>query len=158
MHPPPEAYDDVSNARGTTEVVSTNDTVGHINGVGSEGQCAAIGSVKSRVSLRIVPVRVSGVSFGREVETYAFLGDGSDTTLCLTSLTEELGLFGTPTDFALTTVNAEDEVRSSREVQLTVKALKSDESVRLDRVWTFTLMIVSSLSQQLRKLQVWQDS
>ena len=98
------------------------------------------------------------MSFGREVETYAFLGDGSDTTLCLTSLAEELGLFGAPTDFALTTVNAEDEVRSSREVQLTVKALKSDESVRLDRVWTFTLMIVSSLSQQLRKLQVWQDS
>ena len=67
MHPPPAAYDDVSNARGTTEEVSTNSSAGHITGVRSEGQCAAIGSGKSRVSLRIVPVRVSGGKIGREV-------------------------------------------------------------------------------------------
>ena len=61
-------------------------------------------------------------------------------------MAEELGLSGTPTEFALTTVNAEDEVRSSREVQLTVKALKSNESVRLKRVWTVDNLPISEQS------------
>ena len=86
------------------------------------------------MSLRIVPVRVSGVEGGREVETYAFLDDGSDTTLCLNGLVEEVGLLGTPINYTLTTVNVESETRLGREVQLNVKALKTNSGIRLDRV------------------------
>ena len=71
--------------------------------VDDEGQCAAIGTGKPRVSLRIVPARVSGADGGPEVETYAFLDDGSDITLCFNSLAETLGLSGKPMTFSLTT-------------------------------------------------------
>ena len=80
----------------------------------------------TRISLRIVPVRVSAKN-GREVETYAFLDDGSDTTLCLQHLVEELDVEGSPTSFALTTINAEGTQRLGEEVSLTVKALTSNE-------------------------------
>ena len=43
------------------------------------------GSNRTRISLRIVPVRVSAKN-GKEVKTYAFLDDGSDTSLCLQRL------------------------------------------------------------------------
>ena len=79
-------------------------------------------SNETRISLRIVPVRVSAKN-GREVETYAFLDDGSDTTLCLQRLVEELNVEGSPTSFSLTTINAEGTQRLGEEVSLTVKAL-----------------------------------
>ena len=90
----------------------------------------------TRISLRIVPVRVS-VKNRREVEAYAFLDDGSDATLCLQRLVEELDVEGSPTSFALTTINAEGTQRlGEEEVSLTVKALMSNEYIHLDRVWT----------------------
>ena len=124
----------------------TGDRPGQSTGAGSEGHCAAIGSDRPRVSLRIVPVRVSGVEGGREVETYAFLDDGSDTTLSLNGLVEELGLSGTPINYTLTTVNAESETRLGREVQLNVKALKTNSGIRLDRVWTVDRLPISQRS------------
>ena len=45
--------------------------------VSDEGQWAAIGTGKPCVSRRVVPVRVSGADGGSEVETYAFVADGS---------------------------------------------------------------------------------
>ena len=80
----------------------------------------------TRISLRIVPVRVSAKN-GREVETYAFLDDGSDETLCLQCLVEELDVEGSPTAFALTTINTEGTQRLGEEVSLTVQALTSNE-------------------------------
>ena len=82
------------------------------------------GSNKTRISLRIVSVRVSAKN-GREVETYAFLDNGSYTTLCLQRLVEELGVKGSATSFALTTINAEGTQRYGQKVNLTVKALTS---------------------------------
>jgi len=52
------------------------------------GRDRAANSNDTRISLGIVPVRVSANN-GREVKTYAFLDDGSDTTLCLQRLVEE---------------------------------------------------------------------
>ena len=48
-----------------------------------------IGAVKAsrpRVCFKVVPVKVSSASSGKEVVTYAFLDGGSDTTLCLETL------------------------------------------------------------------------
>ena len=100
---------------------------------------------KNRISLRTVPVRVSAKG-GREVETYAFIDDGSDTTLCLRRLLDELGVRGSPTSFSLTTINAQRTKRSGEEVSLTVRALSSDECIQLDRVWTVDKLPVSKKS------------
>ena len=98
------------------------------------------------MSLRIVPVRVSGADGGPEVETYAFLDDGSDITLCSNSLAETLGLSGKPMTFYLTTVNEKDRSRSGFEVELNVKALNSDDSIHLNKVWTVDHLPVSRRS------------
>ena len=102
-------------------------------------------SNETRISLRIVPIRVSAKN-RREVETYAFLDDGSDTTLCLQRLVEELDVEGSPTSFALTTINAEGTQPLVEEVSLTVKALMSNEYIHLDRVWTVDKLSVSKSS------------
>ena len=130
----------------TPERNDTGDRPGQSTGAGSEGNCAAIGSDRPRVNLRIVPVRVSGVEGGRKVETYAFLDDRLNTTLCLNSLVEELGLSGPPINYMLTTVNAESEARLSCEIQLNVNALKTNSGIRLDRVWTVDSLPISQRS------------
>ena len=103
----------------------------------ASGQCAATtqGS-RPRVCLRIIPVKVSGADGGREIETYAFLDDGSDTTLCTKGLTDELGLSGKSASFTLTTVNAQADKKSGIEVQLNVKSFDNKETICLDRVLT----------------------
>ena len=71
------------------------------SGAGEEGQCTAISSSSPRVGFRIVPVKVRGSDGRTEVETYAFLDNGSDTTLCLNGLAQRLGLNETLKHFSL---------------------------------------------------------
>ena len=54
---------------------------------------------RKKVSFRIVPVRVSNEDKTREIETYAFIDSGSDTTLCPKALAKELELSGEPRQF-----------------------------------------------------------
>ena len=81
-----------------------------------------------------------------EKRRHAFVDDGSDTTLGLRRLLDELGVRGSPTSFSLTTINAERTKRSGEEVSLTVRALSSDECIQLDRVWTVDKLPVSKKS------------
>ena len=75
-----------------------------------------------------------------------FLDDGSDITLCSNSLVETLGLSGKPMTFSLTTVNKKDRSRSDFEVESNVKALKSDDSIHLNKVWVVDRLPVSRRS------------
>ena len=122
LHPPGDRV--IEEAAQSVDRVSVDTPEGvHVDRVSDEGQCAAIGTGKPRVSLSIVPVRVSGADGGPEIETYAFLDDGSDITLCSNSPAETLGLSGKPMTFSLTTVSEKDRSRSGFEVELNVKAL-----------------------------------
>ena len=111
------------------------------------GSCAATSQVnRSHICMKIVPVKVSGVDGVREVETYALLDDGSDTTLCLNELIDQLQLSGKPTNFTLTTVNAENNIKSATEVLLNVKNLNNDECITLDRVLSVEHLPISARS------------
>ena len=135
LHPPP-ALGEVSRVSNCEALrVPVNQGPSSASGAG-EGQCAAIGSSRPRVGFRVVPVRVRGCDGGPEVETCAFLDNGSDTTLCLKGLVQRLGLNGTPKHFTLSSVNSESSPRVGYEVALDVMALNGDDSVRLDKVWT----------------------
>ncbi|XP_068738995.1 uncharacterized protein [Montipora capricornis] len=135
LHPPPalEEVSRVSNCE--AQRVPVNQVPSRASGAG-QGQCAAIGSSRPRVGFRVVSVRVRGCDGGPEVETCAFLDNGSDTTLCLKGLVQRLGLNGTPKHFTLSSVNSESSPRVGYEVALDVMALNGDDSVRLDKVWT----------------------
>ena len=145
LHPPGDRVLEETNQPADRATVDTPEKV-NVDRASDEGQCAAIGTGKPRVSLRIVPVRVSGADGGPDVETYAFLDDGSDITLCSNSFAETLGLSGKPTTFSLTTVNEKDRSRSGFDVELNVKALKSDDSIHLNKVWTVDRLPVSRRS------------
>ncbi|KAL9956038.1 hypothetical protein ACROYT_G037457 [Oculina patagonica] len=92
-------------------------------------------SSRPRVCFKVVPVRVSGPGGHKQLTTYAFLDSGSDTTLCLESLVEELSLECEPTDFTLSTVNYEGKERGHR-ARLDIEALDGRTKFTLDQVLT----------------------
>ncbi|XP_067030756.1 uncharacterized protein [Acropora muricata] len=132
LHPPSTLGEESRVVNCEAQRVPVNQDPCSASGAG-EGQCAAIGSSRPRVGFRIVPVRVRGCDGGPEVETYAFLDNGSDTTLCLKGLVHRLGLNGTLKHFTLSSINSESSPRVGYEVGLDVTALNGDASVRLDK-------------------------
>ena len=50
-------------------------------------------------------MKVSSLGSDKQITMYKFLDNGSNATLCLRGLLEELNLESEPTDFMLTTVN-----------------------------------------------------
>ena len=84
------------------------------------------------VRLRVVPVKVWGN--GKElVETYAFLDEGSDTTLCTEQLLDKLKVRGQKIQFSLATVNGM-EVRNGRRADLTVQGFSGQAAIQLSNV------------------------
>ncbi|KAK3750995.1 hypothetical protein QZH41_007605 [Actinostola sp. cb2023] len=73
--------------------------------------CSALQTDLRRVSLKVVPVKVTARDSKRVIETYAFLDDGSDTTMCLRSLAEDLGVEGKPVEFVLSTMTGNQQRR-----------------------------------------------
>lgn len=88
-----------------------------------------------RVGLQVVPVRVSTPYGGRVIETYAFLDSGSNVTMCLNSLAEELGAECSPAEFTLSTVTS-SQSRKGQQLCLEVVGVNTDNGVRLEKVWT----------------------
>ena len=130
----------------TQESLPEGDIRHSSSGAGQEAQCAAVKFGRSRVSLQIVPVRARGGEGGPEIETYVFLDNGSDTTLCLSSLAESLGVSGKPVHISLSSINAENIPKSGYEVSLNVLALDGDDPILLDKVWTVDCLPISKRS------------
>ena len=80
-------------------------------------------------------MKVSGPGIDKHLMTYAFLDGGSDTTLCLRSLVEELSLESEPTNFTLSTVNHQGKGHG-HQTCLDIEALDERMKVTLDRVLT----------------------
>lgn len=101
---------------------------------------ASVGTVgassRSRVCFKVVPVKVSSASSDKEKITYAFLDGGSDATLCVESLVQELGVRDMkPTNYTMTTANCKER-RSGHEVQLNVESLSGNAKFQLENVLT----------------------
>ena len=88
-----------------------------------------------RVCFKVVPVKVSGPGSNKHLMTYAFLDSGSDTTICLRSLVEELSLESEPTNFTLSTVNYQGK-EHGHQTCLDIEALDGGMKFTLDRVLT----------------------
>ena len=88
-----------------------------------------------RVGLQVVPVKVSAPYGDRVIETYAFLDSGSNTTMCLSSLAEDLGADCTPVEFTLSTVSG-NQKRKGQQLSLDVVGISTGKGVRLNKVWT----------------------
>ena len=87
------------------------------------------------VMFGILPVKVVGNEI--EMNTYAFIYNGSDSTLVDKQLVESLGISGTKVnDFTLTTMHGSGSRGSSEPVLFEVKPLKGSRTIKIDRAWT----------------------
>ena len=93
--------------------------------------------------MRVIPVTVRGID---EAHTYALLDDGSDVSLCDSSLVKRLGTTGVPTTFSLITVNQGTKESRGEEVRLIVSDLDGSENVDITRAWTVNNLPISKRS------------
>ncbi|KAK3746513.1 hypothetical protein QZH41_005378 [Actinostola sp. cb2023] len=61
--------------------------------------------------------------------------DGSDTTMCLRSLAEDLGVEGKPVEFVLSTMIGNQQ-RSGQQLSLDIVGIATGKGLRLEKVWT----------------------
>ena len=112
-------------------------------GENEDGHCSATGAGRPGVRLRVIPVKVRGSNATEEIETYAFLDNGSDVTLCESKLIKQLGIKGTPTLFSLTTISEGTKRNNGEEVSLVVSSLNGSEHVDIPCSWTVKNLPVS---------------
>ena len=85
-----------------------------------------------QVRLRVVPVRVWGDG-KRLVDTYAFLDEGSDTTLCTDGLIDKLKVRGESVRISLATVNG-TETQVARRISLSAQGFDEVAIIHLPNV------------------------
>ncbi|XP_046855980.1 uncharacterized protein LOC124449080 [Xenia sp. Carnegie-2017] len=124
-NPEPSESDSQSKALPTSGVGATNS---------SYSSC--------RIGLQVIPVKVSAPYGSRVIETYAFLDSGSNTTMCLTSLAEDLGADCSPIEFTLATVSGSHKSKG-QQLSLDVVGVSTGKGVRLDKVWTTNTLPVA---------------
>jgi hypothetical protein len=141
LHPPSKSENEFT--EGPNDPARNEESPYHGNEAGSSGNCSATANRRQKGSLRIVPVKVKNEDGTREIETYAFIDNGSDTTLCSKDLVLELNLSSKPCEFTLTTVNGQDKSRNGQEVKSNIQSLNGDGSIQLDRFWTVESLPIS---------------
>ena len=141
LHPPSKLGNELSGD--PNDPARNEESPHHSNEASSSANCSATANNRQKVSLRVVPVKVKNEDGTREIETYAFIDSGSDTTLCSKDLVQELNLSSKPCEFTLTTVNGRDESRNGQEVKLNIQSVKYGGSIQLDRVWTVESLPIS---------------
>ena len=80
-----------------------DDDVGNLSN--AETTVALTGAGHPKVCFKVVPVRIKSPKDGKEITTYAFLDSGSDSTLCLDSLVDELGLENKEVNYTMITMS-----------------------------------------------------
>ena len=107
----------------------------------------------SNVFLNVIPVEV--VTCGKSMMTYAFLDQGSTTSLCDKRLLDQLQVSGEPAKFSISTVN-EQTLRQGCKVNLTVCSLAGNETLVLRDVLSVDRLPVSpNPSLSTDELKAW---
>ena len=134
--PPLQERQDVNGAGLSSRVMSVVQNIGskcNEHTAGPNTSSFAQTKDSTAVRLKVVPVRVWGAGRRRHADVYAFLDEGSDTSLCTEDLIKLLGLKGKPTQFSLSTMSGTEQ-QSGRQVSLCVQGLNEDAVVNLSNV------------------------
>ena len=89
----------------------------------------ALESKRQDVRLKVVPVKVWG-SHGKQIETYAFLDEGSDSSLCSERLRKQLQIQGQSVKYSLSTIKGTDSYAGHR-INLSVQGLNETAVIKL---------------------------
>ena len=98
----------------------------------AQSTCSMIESSEQSY-LNIVPVTV--FSGDRQVSCYAFLDQGSTTTLCSQKLIDQLEIRGEDAHYTISTINHTMEWRKGKRVSLEVSPLNGDQFLQLPDVY-----------------------
>ena len=114
-----------------------------VDAANNHATIAAIGVNQPRICFKVVPVKIRSPNGEKEVTTYAFLDGGSDTTLCLSTLADELGLESTAVDYTMVTMN-DRRVKQGHRVCLQISSLDGETDFKLDNVLTTDRLSVTT--------------
>ena len=99
---------------------------------------SSVNCAPSAVLLQIVPIAVA-TSSGVEVNTFALLDSGSQTSLILEEFADAIGLVGEVSPLQLNTINSSGEPVRSRKVSFHVGAIEGPETgvqITVEEAWT----------------------
>ena len=82
--------------------------------------------------LRIVPIKIHGRN--HVIDTYALLDEGSDVSLCESSLLNELNIESCDKTFHITTVSDEGTTNHGKEVSLRISSIDGSADIDMTRV------------------------
>ena len=103
------------------------------------------GAGKPKIARAIIPVKVRSKETNKTIVTYAFLDNGSDSSLCTESLAEQLGVKGIETAISRTTMEKKSSIINSSIIQhLEVSDLEENCCIDLPLIYTAADIPVSS--------------
>ena len=155
LHPAETAKDGKKDMPGNQNEERKLDSSTAPTGNVQTGHCGATGTIKNRVCLRVIPVKVFGKDRSCEKITYAIRDEGSNTTLVKGSLVEELNLNGQPIDFTLTTMNNVSQ-ESGRSHFLYVQGLGQKDCLEIPNALSVkSLSIARSCIPNKKDIAMW---
>lgn len=110
---------------------------------GSSVNCTSLQGSVVKNCLGIIPITVQG-SNGASVQTYAILDDGANKTLCDESLLSTLNLPTKPITFEMSTVSSAARAIEGRQLDIDVRPVHGNATVRLRNVWTVKQLPIST--------------
>ena len=117
---------------------------------GKNSTCASTQTPASRVRLKVLPVTVWNSVKTFCIDTYAFLDEGADTTLCSERLLSKLRISETSTRcFKLQTLNGNSNLARTVHTSLSVKGLNLSRSFDLNNV--LAVPTLPDLSDSIRR-------
>ena len=112
-----------------------NSSDSDVVGSGNEHTCTSTHRMFSKIRLKVLPVTVWNDSKTNHVSTYAFLDEGSNTTLCSEKLLQKLNITDTERhSCTLHTVNGANALHHVMRTNLSVFGCDSSELIQLKNV------------------------
>ena len=111
----------------------------------SSVNCTTKTDVKVKTCIGIVPVIIAGNN-GKTYTTHALLDDGADKSMCDERLLKILDIESRPVTFKVTTMTSNEDTMLGNEVDLHVRPVNGDESIRMSKVWSVKRLPVSTRS------------
>ena len=111
----------------------------------SSVNCTTKTDVKVKTCIGIVPVKIAGNN-GKTYTTHALLDDGADKSMCDERLLKILDIESRPVTFKVTTMTSNEDTMFGNEVDLHVRPVNGDESIRMSKVWSVKRLPVSTRS------------
>ena len=135
-HPTVLHDDKASKSEGPTESSSQDKSTKDNNDSNATCGLTGAGDKASKYFPVMLPVKVKSKNSGKEILTYAFLDDGSNSVFCSENLQRKLNAKGRKTKLKIETLNQTKEVHSTVLDDLEITDINNENTIPLPEVFT----------------------